>query len=470
MIHFDERSNEKAFAEPVLQGSLDAGDFGDDQEQTPGHDIHHDPWLTPACSALQALAAAIFADIEHNSPMPPRQRRDATERRRVIAGNLVASLALLVLHHPAGTRLAVSARNDPATRYDRPRFPREVVTKLIGSMEALGLITRQRGGRGSQRSTIEPTPRFRDLMADLEVAPRPIGREAGAETIILKASTGRGRSKLLLDYSDTSDTVAMRADMTAINAFLNKADIKLDGSLPPLPVLLTRRFQIEHPDAPHTFDQHGRLYGGVWMNLPKARRHLIRVNGEEVADLDFTAMFPQLAYLEAGAALPGGDPYSGIEGLPRAAAKMGLSALLCRRGAMRRLPSEVREAVGKEWSAERLSAVMEQRHPAIASMFGTGIGLRLMFTESRILVAALRILMEQGVPALPMHDGIMVQASKEEEARRAMGLAAARVVGVGLPVAKKAIILTSQRFLQIGLHKERGDRSSRIDCKTCVSS
>ncbi len=31
-----------------------------------------------------------------------------------------------------------------------------------------------------------------------------------------------------------------------------------------------------------------------------------------------------------------------------------------------------------------------------------------MFTESRILVAALRFLMEQGVPAMPMHDGIMV--------------------------------------------------------------
>ncbi|MER9070065.1 hypothetical protein NKH84_26445 [Mesorhizobium sp. M0902] len=416
-----------------------------DEERALGSDIHHDPWLTPACPALQALADTVFADIEHNSPMPPRQRRDATERRRAITGNIVVSLALLVLHHPAGTPLAVSARNDPATRYDRPRFPREVVTKLIGNMEALDLVTRQRGGRGNQRSTIEPTPRLRALLAGLDLGARPIGREAGAETIILKASTGRGRRKLLLDYADTPETIAMRADMTAINAFLTEADIGLDGSPPQLPVFLTRRFQIEHLDASHAFDQHGRLYGGFWMSLPKTQRHLIRINGEEVADLDFTAMFPQLAYLEAGAVLPQGDPYRGIEGLPRAAAKKGLSALLCRRGAMRRLPSEVREIIGKEWNADRLSQALAKRHPAIASMFGTGLGLRLMFTESRILVAALRALMAQGVPALPMHDGIMVPVSREPVAMWTLAQVSLEVAGTALPVVRKEIERPSER-------------------------
>ncbi|MER9490162.1 hypothetical protein NKI50_30165 [Mesorhizobium sp. M0563] len=226
--------------------------------------------------------------------------------------------------------------------------------------------------------------------------------------------------------------------MQAINAFLNKADLTLDGSPPPLPILLTRRFQVEHPDAPHTFDRHGRLYGGFWMSLPKTQRHLIRINGEEVADLDFTAMFPQLAYLEAGAVLPRGDPYGGIEGLPRAAAKMGLSALLCRRGAMRRLPSGVREAAGKGWNAERLSQALAERHPAIASMFGTGLGLRLMFTESRILLVALRTLMEQGVPALPMHDGIMVPRSRSDQATTAMVDASQGIAGIPLPVVIKA--------------------------------
>lgn len=411
----------------------------DTDEETPGRDIHHDPWLTSVCPALQALAATIFANMERNSPTPTRQRRDATERRKAITGNLIASLAFLVLHHPAGTRLAISARNNQTTRYDRPRFPCEVVTKLVGGMEALGLLTRHRGGRGQQRSTIEPSLLFRNMTADLGLGPKAFGREAGAETVILKASTGRGRSKLLLDYADTPETIAIRADMTAINAFLNKTDIRLEGSPSPVPILLTRRFQIEHPDAPRAFDQHGRLYGGFWMNLPRTQRHLLRVNDEQVADLDFTAMFPQLAYLEVGSALPQGDPYGGIGGLPRAAAKMGLSALLCRRGAMRRLPSEVREAAGKEWNAKRLSEALAERHPAIAPMFGTALGLRLMFTESCILVAALRSLRAEGVPALPMHDGIMVPRSKSDLAMRAMAEASTEITGSKLPVQLKPL-------------------------------
>jgi hypothetical protein len=175
------------------------------------------------------------------------------------------------------------------------------------------------------------------------------------------------------------------------------------------------------------------------MSMEKAERHLLSVNGEPVVDLDFTGMFVQLAYREAGLALPNSDPYQGIEGLPRAAAKLGLSALLCRSGPMRRLPAGIRELVGNAWSAKRLSAALVERHPGIAHLFGKGLGLRLMKTESEILLATLGQLFEQGIPALPMHDGLMVPASSEEAARRAMARASMRIVGVTLPIAKKRI-------------------------------
>lgn len=62
-----------------------------------------------------------------------------------------------------------------------------------------------------------------------------------------------------------------------------------------------------------------------------------------------------------------------------------------------------------------------------------------MKTESDILLATLRDLFAQGIPALAMHDGIMVLASKEKEARRAMVRASAQIVGVVLPVARKVV-------------------------------
>jgi hypothetical protein len=158
-----------------------------------------------------------------------------------------------------------------------------------------------------------------------------------------------------------------------------------------------------------------------------------------VVDLDFTGMFVQLAYLEAGLALPNSDPYAGVEGLPRAAVKLGLSALLCRSGPMRRLPTDLRALVGNAWSAKRLSAALAERHPGIAHLFGMGLGLRMMKTESEILLATLGQLFAQGIPALPMHDGIMVPAPSEEAARRAMARASMSVVGIALPIANKRI-------------------------------
>lgn len=400
-------------------------------------DVHHDPWLVPASSSLQALSMSIFADLEASFPRPARQRSDAKDRRAAAVGNIVASLALLGRHHQEGTRLAIDAKNTKRTRYDRSAFSREVFMQMIGEMEDAGYLIRHTGKRGQARSAIEPTPRFRHLVSEVEIQ---IGRAEGAETIILKANTGRDRPKVLIDYADTTETIAMRAEMQAVNDALGSATITLAGEPSATPPFMTRRFQIDHKDAPHTFDQHGRLYGGMWQSLPKTERHLLRVDGEEVADLDFTGMFVQLAYREAGLALPNSDPYEGVEGLPRAAVKLALSALLCRTGPMRRLPTEVRQIVGPEWNAKRLCAILADRHPGIAHLFGKGIGLRLMKTESEILLATLRELFAQGIPALPMHDGIMVPASRADAARRAMMRAAMEIVGIALPVARKDVL------------------------------
>ncbi len=418
----------------VLQVLQEAGEEAISRPPSPRPTIHHDPWLIPASPALKSLAASIFEQLETTYPRPARQRSDAKSRRAAIVENIVASLALLSRHHPEGARMAISAKNAGRTRYDRRDFPREVFMQMVGELHQHGLLALRRGIRGGARTTIEPAAKFRQMVSTMEVT---LGRAGGAETIILKAPIGRDRPKALIDYEDTPETHAMRADMQAVNKALGAASIGLGNTAPPTPAFLTRRFQIDHPEAPHIFHQHGRLYGGFWLSLPKTERHLLRVNGEPVADLDFAGMFVQLAYLEAGLALPNSDPYEGVEGLPRAAVKMGLSALLCRRGPMQRLPRDLRELAGREWTGKRLQAALEERHPGIAHLFGRRLGLRLMKTESDILMATLLGLFAQGIPALPMHDGIMVPASCEEAARRAMAQASMEIVGTSLPVVTK---------------------------------
>ncbi|KQP10166.1 hypothetical protein ASF28_03150 [Methylobacterium sp. Leaf99] len=70
--------------------------------------------------------------------------------------------------------------------------------------------------------------------------------------------------------------------------------------------------------------------------------------------------------------------------------------------------------------------------------FRTNLGLKLMFTESTILMNALDKLMAQGIVALGMHDGVMVAESNQEAARKAMEAASEEVLGIALVVVSKA--------------------------------
>ena len=80
---------------------------------------------------------------------------------------------------------------------------------------------------------------------------------------------------------------------------------------------------------------------------------------------------------------------------------------------------------------------MLEAHPALAPMIERGLGFRLMFIESQILVAALLKLAAQGAPALPLHDGLLCAKSKADIVREAMREASKAVTGFQLPIALK---------------------------------
>lgn len=416
-----------------------------------GGDIMHDPWLTCDGRQLAVIAAEVFDQCEALRPSVSRRpRRDAVVRRHRVSNNIVANLAALVLRHPTSRGVAISARNDAITRYDRRDFPREVVSHTLTMLEHLGLIHRQEGSWHGIRTSIQPSYSLRSRIAS-EVDAVDVGRSADGETIILRASSGqRGQLKPLIDYAETDETCLLRSEISRINDALNGVSIAVDG-IPCGPIHLTRRFQIASSEAPRTFDQHGRIYDGFWINMHRTERHRIRINGEALADLDFTAMFTQLAYLEAGLPLPEGDPYAGFPGLDivgddpelaharRDAIKRGLNAFFFRTGRMERLPSEIKRLLGPEWTATKFAAAARTRHAPIKHLFGTGLGIRLMFTESRILVKTLLDLLDLGIIALPIHDGIMVPASRQQEALQVMRNASASITGFELPVKAKLL-------------------------------
>ncbi len=138
---------------------------------------------------------------------------------------------------------------------------------------------------------------------------------------------------------------------------------------------LTRRFILRHPDDPAAFNLGGRLFGGFWQNLPREERHRLRINGEPVADLDYSGMFPRLAYLAAGAPMPppDADPYAipGLEG-HRDGAKKALNALLSRTGPMRNLKGDLKALLPPGMTAAKLTAAVNAHHAGLGAALRDG--------------------------------------------------------------------------------------------------
>lgn len=412
--------------------------------------IFLDPWLTSKGLPLAAIADHLQVLTTPSSPSRIRsERKDATLRRRFLMGNIAANLAHLALSpsREAGQLLSISTAKAAPTRYDRPGYPQRMLADVVRSLEEVGILTRNPYVFKQRTTTVEPTPAFIDLLERHGVRLRDIGRDAGGETIWLRAREEAPENewkrnapleKRLVSYEDTEETLQLRAEVERIAEVLNRAEIAYAGE--PMGFALRRSFLLRSPNAPQAFNLNGRIGGGFWQNLKKDKRHLITIDGEDIADLDFVSMFAMLAYLKATGSLPEGDPYA-IPGLEehRDGAKLALISLLSRSGGLKLLAPKLKAELPEGWTARQLVEAMTARHRPIAHLFGTDIGVELMHTESRVLMAVLLDLAGKGIPALPMHDGLNVRASDREEALTVMQSVSAKLLGVALPVKEKPI-------------------------------
>jgi len=364
-----------------------------------------------------------------------------------VAENIIANLALLSLSPPLtpGEVLAVSTAKTKSTRYDRTDLGRHLWPQLLDELHAVGAIVKYPYVFRQQLTTVEPSADLRARLGNGSLD--DLTRREKSETIWLSARTadqgwhGDPPPKELIDYEDNRESRRYRREMATINRFLNEADLTFDGR-PLGPIALRRNFLLRRVTDPIEFNLNGRLAGGWWLQLPSRDRHRIRLRGEPLADLDFKGMFVQLAYRGLDWELREDfDPY-GIPGLEhyRDGAKLAMLSLLGRSKRMRALSPELRKALPEGWTVTRLMDAVTKLHQDIAPLFGKDRAVELMFQESQILVALLLRLVDLRIPALPMHDGIMVPQSMKQRAKDAMGQVSAEWLGGSpLPVTEKPI-------------------------------
>lgn len=331
-----------------------------------------------------------------------------------------------------GVPLYVATRLQKVSQYLPDYLRSKLISLLIVALSDSGLAAIEIDPRGVHMA--HPSEYFRALMAQCGVGAADMKQEPPAEVIVLKYHGSEGNE--LRGYKDTEETIRARREVQRINARLASAVLSVDG-MPRVPTwrrYLRRQFATF--DSAQRFDRHGRCYGPFWLGMKRDTRPAIRIDGEPIADLDFRSLFPNLLYLGAGLPLPAGDPYlcPPFEA-HRDGVKRILNAML--NAPVRGWPKDTQSLFPPHTRLGDVKGAILARHPVMRATLRPWLGFELMYTESRILVAALLDLDAQGIVALPMHDGAMVAASRADVAAEAMAAASERVTGVRLPVERK---------------------------------
>ena len=249
-------------------------------------------------------------------------------------------------------------------------------------------------------------------------------------------------------------------EMVRINEYLRSVPLGYSGSEAFVPVddwdkaavpFLTPHHRTVRRVFKGGIDLGGRLYDGFWETMPRADRfRLLTINGEQVVNVDFGQLFLRLAYANAHQTPPPGDLYD-LTGCDherdnwpalREGRKKLVNALLLTDKQLRQWPGKtaaertaVKDCFPPRTRPSAAIADVKQRHSAIADeWFEKGQGMKLHRQESDILVAALLRLIDLRIPALPLHDSVVVASSDGSEVRQVMEEEARRLIGADIPV------------------------------------
>jgi hypothetical protein len=393
-------------------------------------------WRCATSHPAKALVAEAMKQVEvyeRKSGARVRRRRPTDQ---ITFGRTVDALVCDAMHHALTgslNRISVSLSKANLSalevRYDRHDLGR-ALPKALNVLAVLGWLHLEKGRRGQhfvpgRLSSFVAGPVLTKRMHVARLRLDDMGLRTGAETIVLKKARRREDRKAdRLTYKDNGFTNLARKNLDRINESIRDASIEFDDSVETRhPVDTGKRTLFRY--FSRTFDEGGRLFGGWWLDLSRdSRDQGLLLDGEEIATLDFRQMAPRSLYALAQKEAPSTDAYAipGLEHGERDGVKMVLNALFFQDGIPCKFPRGTRRYFLRRHfkSFSQVVDAIAAHHPNIADYLGTGIGYRLMFLESEVMVEVLLRLLDRGITALPIHDAVMVPWSRREEARLVM--------------------------------------------------
>lgn len=305
------------------------------------------------------------------------------------------------------------------------------VIRAVDSLAAAGWLIHYKqvpGGLGWQ-SAFEATPALiAEVQRILDGKPK-LRLIMPPRLTIIRDEAGQPIDYRLTREIDRQDrrTAIFNEAITSANVGLANADNVVNLACP-----MARIFN-------GSLERGGRFYGmgTSWQNIPADDRKRIEIDGDDTAELDFKSLHPAMLYAEVGATMPGAC-YD-IAGWPRGLVKVALLTLInARTEAAARMSIAHSDKMALIYPpgksaipvAARLIADIKRKHSAIAHLFHSDAGARLMNRDSAIAEAVMgEMIGRRGIVALPVHDSFIVPASKRGDLELVM-FDAARKAGL----------------------------------------
>lgn len=331
-------------------------------------------------------------------------------------------------------------RRDDVCLYSRSKAGKEdprLIIELVDYLAARELVASDKGWKGintGKTSAFVGLPTLASMFSGattgLMVAPEPINlielRDASGKVIATHARIITGKKRAVV----------------AINKMMGSAKLTIRGE-PVTGVMSHRVFN-------HDWNHGGRFYH-CGQTTPKRFREEMLINGEPVAECDYSAMHINLAYALMGLQAPSGDLYA-WDGVPRPVAKKAALWMLngCKVHQMRiKLEDAANDASSadktadaamyRQWAkkyALAAQAFYEAHRPIVDLMNDERIGLKLQRQDSEVAERVLLELLARDVVCLPIHDSFIVQAKHKPLLLQIMGDAYRDVTGFEPPPIK----------------------------------
>ena len=274
---------------------------------------------------------------------------------------------------------------------------------------------------GGQQSILKAGTKLLSRIERFGITRDDLGPASEEEVLVLRAP--KLHSNTIAEYQEYEEdeaTLALRQQMTDLNAWLSTADITC--SLPQVDPAQRRLRRIFNNSD---FAQGGRLYGGFWqaMSSDERQEHIL-IEDDWCVELDYGQMSLAILYGLTGTKPPEGDLYDlSAEGIPtdyRKGIKTVIQALINSNKVPTKMPKGVRKLIPSRYSIKDILEAVARKHPAIYPQMTSGIGMQLFRKESDILVDVLLTLKTQGIVALPIHDAVVVRDDNSDKAKAVM--------------------------------------------------